>query len=1068
METLRNDTVHVSTSIESNHAEIDVQNTDELSKQKEEELLYRTGEDGEEEEALSDDSLRLRLSEDEAEVEDVTLACINLNQSGKEKEDIDEKNKEESNEQFHNEVDEDKKDNIDIENEDVEILKSDLKKTNNIILNSDSNDKVISEKCNDESVNNSSKSKNEKLTKTKNCDLIKQNCDDNILVDNLNNSKNLNNSICKEDDKPSLEIQNEDEECSQLKFQDQNEEVDISKHNDECYDGKQDLTLNKNEKELSSNCIITVSNNKQVQKLLFLDDHLTIDEHFEEKPKINAEITTLNQHQENSQHAISNLNNDKNKAVQNSLTIDQKVSNDKCDKKVLEDETNSCQSPNLSDNHSLKKQTGKSNSSKIISDNNDACNVNQLASEAINVDSDINELIISTDESSSTASRGTSLEPLGEIKSISEDSEKKKVEVPKPQRRRRRSRKLTLLERDTVQDNRQGIEGRQKRRTAKNAEEIIRKKFLVQDSDLESSDNSDKFVNQKVNQHAQPLSSFSLKRNCSDMDITVNGNKRLKSSEDVTIKDDHKDDIKGLNYINKFFRRDLKEKLPKLKQEELEELLIQKIVETITMRGEIGRLREQARISEKNQEATRTRCQQLAKQIKDFEMVLNRNAADRRANNDKPTAPIKINRSVGLQVNFITDHGIQSLRQLQHNSTLKSLNIPTTINSVVNETNNNALNQRKGIKIRSPRKLETPIVAQPVTISHSGMQPPPLIPTVTPAALVVSKTVESQHTVNAQNQSNSIQQLLPNQQPLQQQTVVLNGKVPHQTNRQSTTISISKMKTNDLIDLTDEEEKNKSTVSIASVTTNADPAVNIKQKTQACFPRVIQTLPANVAITTQPASIRVVHTASHPTPTALVNNMNAPRLAYVMQSGVGAGRQLLITSNSNQALQIRPVNSGNRPPFTTLAYKTGISTNANGTVRVITTSASPNVHLKKHPAPLPDSPHYAITSIAKLPPPAPSLKISKVANGIVLSWNMTLSEKYADIVSYQLYAYQEVAGVPPSTSLWKKVGDVRALPLPMACTLTQFSEGNNYYFAVRAVDTHSRKGQYSAPGNISL
>ena len=63
---------------------------------------------------------------------------------------------------------------------------------------------------------------------------------------------------------------------------------------------------------------------------------------------------------------------------------------------------------------------------------------------------------------------------------------------------------------------------------------------------------------------------------------------------------------------------------------------------------------------------------------------------------------------------------------------------------------------------------------------------------------------------------------------------------------------------------------------------------------------------------------------------------------------------------------------------------------------------------------------------------------------------------------------QEIAGVPPNTSLWKKVGDVRALPLPMACTLTQFSEGNNYHFAVRAVDIHSRKGQYSIPGNISL
>lgn len=72
------------------------------------------------------------------------------------------------------------------------------------------------------------------------------------------------------------------------------------------------------------------------------------------------------------------------------------------------------------------------------------------------------------------------------------------------------------------------------------------------------------------------------------------------------------------------------------------------------MRSEIGQLREQARISEKNQEATRMKLQQLTKQVKDFEMVLNRNAIDRRTNPDKFIAPIKINRSVGLQVNFIT------------------------------------------------------------------------------------------------------------------------------------------------------------------------------------------------------------------------------------------------------------------------------------------------------------------------------------------------------------------------------------------------------------------------------
>lgn len=78
---------------------------------------------------------------------------------------------------------------------------------------------------------------------------------------------------------------------------------------------------------------------------------------------------------------------------------------------------------------------------------------------------------------------------------------------------------------------------------------------------------------------------------------------------------------------------------------------------------------------------------------------------------------------------------------------------------------------------------------------------------------------------------------------------------------------------------------------------------------------------------------------------------------------------------------------------------------------------------------------------------------------------MTLNKNHATVASYQLFAYQETDG-PIDASLWKKVGDVNALPLPMACTLTQFIDRNRYYFTVRAVDVHQRLGPFSDPVSI--
>lgn len=116
----------------------------------------------------------------------------------------------------------------------------------------------------------------------------------------------------------------------------------------------------------------------------------------------------------------------------------------------------------------------------------------------------------------------------------------------------------------------------------------------------------------------------------------------------------------------------------------------------------------------------------------------------------------------------------------------------------------------------------------------------------------------------------------------------------------------------------------------------------------------------------------------------------------------------------------------------------------------------------RHPAPLPYPYNPPGEPDWKKIPPRPIIRINNNTSGIVISWNMEHTNEHAEVVSYQIYAYQE-SNSPPSTETWRHVGDVKAMLLPMAVTLTQFQEGQKYHFAVRAVDVHGRTGLFSVP-----
>ncbi|CAO2607006.1 Activating transcription factor 7-interacting protein 1 [Lemmus lemmus] len=402
----------------------------------------------------------------------------------------------------------------------------------------------------------------------------------------------------------------------------------------------------------------------------------------------------------------------------------------------------------------------------------------------------------------------------------------------------------------------------------------------------------------------------------------------------------------------------------------------------------------------------------------------------------------------------------------------------------------------------SAAPLGTTLAVQAVPTAHSIVQATRTsLPTVGPSGLYSSSNnrgpIQMKIPISAFSTSSSAEQSSSANPRTENQT---NRTVDSSVNKKmaDSTSQSGKASGNDssgVIDLTMDDEESGTTQEPKKLSHPSAPAMSTPQP----MPRPLQPIqpappaqPSGVPtsgpsqttihlLPTAPTTVNVTHrpvtqvTTRLPVPRAPANH----QVVYTTVPAPPAQAPLRGTVMQTPAVrQVNPQNSVTVrvPQTTTYVVNNGLTLGSAGP-QLTVHHRPPQVHTEPprpmHPAPLPEAPQPQ-----RLPPEAastslpqkPHLKLARVQsqNGIVLSWSvLEVDRSCATVDSYHLYAYHEEpsATVP---SQWKKIGEVKALPLPMACTLTQFVSGSKYYFAVRAKDIYGRFGPFCDPQSTDV
>lgn len=115
--------------------------------------------------------------------------------------------------------------------------------------------------------------------------------------------------------------------------------------------------------------------------------------------------------------------------------------------------------------------------------------------------------------------------------------------------------------------------------------------------------------------------------------------------------------------------------------------------------------------------------------------------------------------------------------------------------------------------------------------------------------------------------------------------------------------------------------------------------------------------------------------------------------------------------------------------------------------------------------PLPNFPFPAqlpAAALTKSLPEKPVIKVARINDpqGVALLWNIDhLPADPAPMAHYFIYTAQQRNN--GTFTPWKTIGELKAVPLPMACRVAAHANGKSLFFAIIGKDIYGRYGPYS-------